>query len=547
MILPPRDNENERECDEFNRYLEYGEDISWSKTLMAAADEPEMPRPPLDELIGIELLKQTIACWEYAVRTDFSSFFLMCCKALYGDFAIREHAHLAIIADELDGLEYSKSPRLIINLSPRLMKTTEVSVAYSAWMLAHDPSLNIYGVSESTDLAERINDDVRTVLKSPWFRQIFPDCKILVGYNRKSNFRTKGGGGRCATALTKPRIGIGADILMFDDPHNPKDIHNKNKRKKVQDLFSNTYLPRLNSRSKSKVIVVHQRLHCDDLSGYLINGPTGHLYNQLSLPVIFDEDTIIDKTKYGGGYYEFKAGEPLCEAQYSLKDIEIVKLEMGKNEFEAQYMQRPVPESSGIIKKKWLNYITMEDFLRMRKDYADERYNLGMECGFYISVDSAIKDGNHNCYTAITVICVAKNNYYVVDAVRKRLLLDKIEDKLLELSRKWHPIAILVEDNGAGAQLIQGIKSNLAIPIKGINPIDDKFTRLMLVSHMIEAGQLYLIKDQPWLEEFEEELLSFPDSPYNDQVDSLTQFLNHVKDIHRRFGYLDTITIDKET
>ncbi len=69
-----------------------------------------------------------------------------------------------------------------------------------------------------------------------------------------------------------------------------------------------------------------------------------------------------------------------------------------------------------------------------------------------------------------------------------------------------------------------------AIPIM---PKDDKVTRLSTVSAHIEAGYVHLPKHAPWLDEFVLEILQFPNSRHDDQVDSMTQFLSWVRERRR--------------
>jgi hypothetical protein len=45
-------------------------------------------------------------------------------------------------------------------------------------------------------------------------------------------------------------------------------------------------------------------------------------------------------------------------------------------------------------------------------------------------------------------------------------------------------------------------------------------------SARFEAGQVYLSEQAPWLATFLHELLAFPKGRYDDQVDSVSQFLN---------------------
>jgi len=61
-------------------------------------------------------------------------------------------------------------------------------------------------------------------------------------------------------------------------------------------------------------------------------------------------------------------------------------------------------------------------------------------------------------------------------------------------------------------------------PIK-ITPEGDKVSRMSGVSSIIEAGQLLLPEEASWLAEFKSELLAFPSSKHDDQVDALSQLL----------------------
>jgi predicted phage terminase large subunit-like protein len=61
-------------------------------------------------------------------------------------------------------------------------------------------------------------------------------------------------------------------------------------------------------------------------------------------------------------------------------------------------------------------------------------------------------------------------------------------------------------------------------------PETDKVTRMHAQSARIEAGHVYLPLRAEWLEDFRTELLPFPKGRYDDQVDSLSQFLNWVEE-----------------
>jgi predicted phage terminase large subunit-like protein len=57
-------------------------------------------------------------------------------------------------------------------------------------------------------------------------------------------------------------------------------------------------------------------------------------------------------------------------------------------------------------------------------------------------------------------------------------------------------------------------------------PSGDKVIRMAAQSAKIETKQVYLPKDAPWFGEFRAETLQFSRGKHDDQVDSVSQFLN---------------------
>jgi predicted phage terminase large subunit-like protein len=47
------------------------------------------------------------------------------------------------------------------------------------------------------------------------------------------------------------------------------------------------------------------------------------------------------------------------------------------------------------------------------------------------------------------------------------------------------------------------------------------------MSALFEAGQVFLPMRAPWLPDLEAELFAFPGSRHDDQIDSISQALNH--------------------
>ena len=85
----------------------------------------------------------------------------------------------------------------------------------------------------------------------------------------------------------------------------------------------------------------------------------------------------------------------------------------------------------------------------------------------------------------------------------------------------------MIENAGSGTSLLQDLYGK--IPVTGPTPVGEKVMRFQTVTPIIEQKQVYLPVRAPWLEAFRREILSFPASANDDQVDALSQLLNWVR------------------
>ncbi len=83
-----------------------------------------------------------------------------------------------------------------------------------------------------------------------------------------------------------------------------------------------------------------------------------------------------------------------------------------------------------------------------------------------------------------------------------------------------------MEEDGTGIALIAELRPCVR-GMTGVKPERDKQTRMSVASAKFEAGQVYSPERARWLAEVEAELFSFPGSRFDDQVDSISQALNH--------------------
>jgi predicted phage terminase large subunit-like protein len=81
--------------------------------------------------------------------------------------------------------------------------------------------------------------------------------------------------------------------------------------------------------------------------------------------------------------------------------------------------------------------------------------------------------------------------------------------------------------------LIQDLRYDGQVRPIAFEPEGDKVSRLVCQTAVIERGDVFLPETAPWLDEFRKEMLQFPHGKNDDQVDALSQFLNHMTERYR--------------
>ncbi len=142
------------------------------------------------------------------------------------------------------------------------------------------------------------------------------------------------------------------------------------------------------------------------------------------------------------------------------------------------------------------------------------------------SWDTASKAGELNDYSVCTTWLKKGDDFYLLHVLRERLDYPHLKMRVIEMARRFAAHSVLIEDKGSGTQLIQDLRyEKTGVRLIGIIPEADKITRMSSQSHQIQAGQVILPESAPWLDEFKTEIMAFPNGRFDDQVDSLSQFL----------------------
>jgi predicted phage terminase large subunit-like protein len=353
-------------------------------------------------------------------------------------------------------------------------------------------------------------------MASSFYQRLFPNTRLSTEKQSVNEFLTTTGGFRLSTSVGGVLTGRGADIIILDDPLKPDEALSETRRNSVNEWFDNTLLSRLNSKENGVIIIVMQRLHQDDLVGHVRDQ---HDWDVLSFPAIAEEDEVhLIESPLGRRQFERKTGgvlQPDRESMVTLKDI---RQSIGEYNFVSQYQQNHMPLGGAIVKTEWFRYYKPGDL--------PPRFSFILQ-----SWDTANKSGELNDFSVCTTWGVFDRCYYLLAVFRKRLNYPDLKRAVQKQSCELNADIILIEDKASGTQLIQDLQKEGVYGIRAYEPLpgSDKTLRLYAQTAEFESGRVLLPRSAPWLDEYTRELTTFPGTKYDDQVDSTTQALDHLK------------------
>lgn len=444
------------------------------------------------------------------LRTDLYSFLRSVFPTVSPGRDLLLNWHIEAITNELAQVIKGKTRRLIITVPPRSLKSICASVVLPAYALGHDPTRRVICVSYSEGLAHKHANDCRALMRSTVYRRRFPATRISKMKDTESEIMNTARGFRLATSVGGTLTGRGGDLIIIDDPMKPQDALSATAREHVLQWYTNTLLSRLDSKVDGAIIVVMQRLHPEDLVGYLLDQDG---WTHLNLPAIAEAEEPI--ALGGDRFYWRKPGSALHPEREPVDALEGIRRDMGSLDFSAQYQQAPIPVGGNLIKRSWFRFY-------------DEAPTPRQTDQIIVSWDTAMSSTELADYSACVALLVRGETVYLLDVFRARVEYPDLKRKVLELHQRWRRLtqnyALVVENKGSGMSLVQDLARENIHAI-GVVPEGDKVMRMNAQTAPIEAGAVFLPKQAIWLDEFLRELLAFPACRHSDQVDAFSQGL----------------------
>jgi predicted phage terminase large subunit-like protein len=387
--------------------------------------------------------------------------------------------------------------RIIVNAPPRHGKSEIVSHWLPTWYIERFPYKQIILASYGGEFAGEWGKKVR----DEFAMNKYCCAKLRTDSRAVESWMTEDGGGMKTAGIGGPITGRGANLVILDDVHkNWEEAMSPVARERVIDWFNSTLYTRL--EPNASIIQIATRWHEADLSGFLMDKHED-VWELIRFPALSEGD---------GDVLGRVEGEALCPERFPKEKLENIKKVVGSHIFAGLYQQRPAPLLGGIVKRDWFRY-----WDELPKD-PDE---------FIQTWDLTFK-ATGTSYAVGQVWCRKGANCYLIDQVRGKM--DFLEQqRQLKVMWKRYPGALdkILED----AADAQAVKSALDATVPGIilqRASGSKEARLSAVAGAIESGNVYLPRKAEWLDDFLQEVTTFPGTVNDDQVDAMSLALDRL-------------------
>lgn len=406
--------------------------------------------------------------------------------------------HFVIIANALQKVADGQTKRLIINIPPRYGKTELAVKCFIAWSLAKNPASKFIHLSYSDDLALDNSSQTKEYIESDAFQSLW-QMELKKDAQGKKKWFNKDGGGVYATASGGAITGFGAGVaesdkfsgaIIIDDPLKPDDANSDAKRSSVNERYNSTIRSRVNDR-ETPIIVIMQRLHEDDLSGFLLSGGSGEEWEHLCLPALNENN------------------EPLWKDKHSFEELEQIR-QANRYNFAGQYMQQPAPEEGGEWRKEWFRILDKSEIpLQSLK--------------WELIIDGAYTKDTKNDPSGFQIGAKWNNDYVILSSIDKYLEMPELIKFIpSHIDASGVKVSLtLVEPKASGKSIVQILRTEAKINIAEIKTKfvnSSKIENARACSSYIEGGRVILVKGS-WNDAFLQQIATFPNGKHDEHID----------------------------
>lgn len=400
--------------------------------------------------------------------------------------------------DMLQRVYDGEEPRVIINIPPRHGKT-ELLILFVVYTYARNKKANNIYLSYSDSLSSRASGVAQQYIMLPEFQKHWP-IKLVPQKKGWKHWIVEEGGEMIGVATGGQVTGFGAGVtgciggeggvLIVDDPNKPDQMKYETYRNAVTDSFTFTVKNRRNS-TDTPIIIIMQRLHEQDLTGFLLDGGDGYDWETLKIPVYDDYGKVIFPEKF------------------SQTDAELYQERLPET-FSGQYLQEPNPAEGGIWKRDWFEITTKAEV-----PFYDIKFDM--------YIDGAYTKSTNNDPTGIMIAGKSKksNKLYILHNESKRLEMPDLLKRIIALYRAYDIGVVRCEPKASGKTIVQLLKDRgvRAADIDTKWKADSKIDKANDCSPYIEGGMLFLVKGN-WNDAYLAEVARFPKGKHDEAIDN---------------------------
>lgn len=459
--------------------------------------------------------------------------------------------HHEIIANALEKVLTGDITRLIINIAPRYGKTEIAVKNFASHGIAVNPSAKFIHLSYSDTLALDNSEEIKDMIESDSYQELFPEIKIKKDSKSKKKWYTKQGGGVYATAAGGQVTGFGAgnvdeedselqsevdsliesinDIqltkiekkqkfggaIIIDDPIKPDDADSDVVRERINQRFDSTIRNRTNSRN-TPIIIVMQRLHPNDLAGYVQAKEPG-VWTVISLPCL----SVNAEGKL----------EALWEFKHTIQELHNLR-KLNELVFDRQYQQDPKPKEGLLFYEKELNYYNPKTIdVEKLAEYK------------HMQIDPANEGGDD---LAAPIGYLIGNKIYIIDIIYNNHGTDVNEPAVIQKEADYKLDSIEIEGNSAWYLFANNVADKLSAKrsrcyVRTIKNTTNKHTRIFAQSAFIKSN--FVFRDDwnelPQYKKFMQVLTSYTkNNPGTQKDDAPDAAAGMAAYFARNFGHL---------
>lgn len=424
--------------------------------------------------------------------------------------------HVNVVCEKLQRLVDPNDPlnRLIITMPRRHTKSEICTRRFPAWVIGKNPrNYTVIVGAYSAPLAESFSRDIKGIIEGKEYKNIFPDVKLNPNYsgvkewavnkNSHASLITVGRGGSI--------VGRGGDLLVLDDP-----LKNIAEAKSVLILdslfewFSTTFRPCL--QPHGSVLIVTTRWSEGDIIGRIKTlmevDPEADRYEILNIPAIAEKDDD----------YRLE-GEALHPERYPIDALLNLKSGMTVRMFNAIMQGNPTPPEGSRFKKAWFSPLISTT--QLPKERIICRY-----WDWATTPEAGDFTVGTKCSTDLTY------QKYVEHVVRGQWEWSRARQEIINTAKRdGKHVVIVIEEIAKDKTILFSLKKELrSMGFKVvIHPKrTNKEISAMYLEQLAQAGQVTLCRGV-WNAAWLFELGCFPLGEHDDQVDSVSGGINHLR------------------